>query len=256
MRALVVSDLHLDYAPLPASVVPHPDADVVIAAGDVCEGGARAMRWLRKIYPGSTPIVAVLGNHEFYGSSLPETREAARLAAEEVGVTLLDNSAAEIGGVWFVGGTLWTDYMLYSRRREAMRAAEAGMADHAHIWASQRPRRKFEATDALDEHNQTLAALTGMVGHVRDCVVVTHHLPHQRCVAPEYGDSVLNASFASDLSGLIFTLAPRLWVHGHTHTSRDFEVTHKSGGRTRILCNPRGYGGENPDFDPALLVDI
>jgi hypothetical protein len=27
-------------------------------------------------------------------------------------------------------------------------------------------------------------------------------------------------------------------------------------GRTRVLCNPRGYPGENPNFNPALVVEV
>jgi len=24
----------------------------------------------------------------------------------------------------------------------------------------------------------------------------------------------------------------------------------------RVICNPHGYGSENPDFDPALVVGV
>jgi hypothetical protein len=27
-------------------------------------------------------------------------------------------------------------------------------------------------------------------------------------------------------------------------------------GRTRVLCNPRGYPGENPNFNPSLVVEV
>jgi hypothetical protein len=32
---------------------------------------------------------------------------------------------------------------------------------------------------------------------------------------------------------------PRLWVHGHTHTTCDYEL-----GSTRVACNPYGYPHE------------
>jgi hypothetical protein len=38
-------------------------------------------------------------------------------------------------------------------------------------------------------------------------------------------------------------------VHGHTHSPFDYQV-----GATRIVCNPKGYSGENPNFDPALTI--
>lgn len=44
---------------------------------------------------------------------------------------------------------------------------------------------------------------------------------------------------------------PTLWVHGHTHVGLDYRT-----GQTRVICNPHGYGNENPAFDPALVIDI
>ena len=44
-----------------------------------------------------------------------------------------------------------------------------------------------------------------------------------------------------------------LWIHGHTHASCDYLI-----GKTRVLCNPRGYAPDdlNPCFDPYLIVTI
>jgi hypothetical protein len=85
-------------------------------------------------------------------------------------------------------------------------------------------------------------------------VVVTHHLPSWRSVAPAFLRALSNPSFASDLDALFDPVA--LWVHGHTHNSFDYRA-----GNTRVVANPRGYlmkdgGFENPCFEPALLVDI
>lgn len=27
-------------------------------------------------------------------------------------------------------------------------------------------------------------------------------------------------------------------------------------GKTRIVANPKGYKNENPDFDPALIIEL
>jgi hypothetical protein len=40
-------------------------------------------------------------------------------------------------------------------------------------------------------------------------------------------------------------------MHGHTHDSADYRV-----GETRVVCNPRGYGLENPSYDPALVIEV
>ena len=47
----------------------------------------------------------------------------------------------------------------------------------------------------------------------------------------------------------------RLWIHGHTHDSFDYQVQ-----GTRVLCNPRGYAKEgkveNALFDARLVVEV
>lgn len=42
-----------------------------------------------------------------------------------------------------------------------------------------------------------------------------------------------------------------LWVHGHSHTAVDYDVA-----GTRVVCNPRGYPGEETGFRPDLIIDV
>jgi len=42
-----------------------------------------------------------------------------------------------------------------------------------------------------------------------------------------------------------------LWVHGHSHTAVDYEVA-----GTRVVCNPRGYPGEETGFNPGLVLTL
>jgi Icc-related predicted phosphoesterase len=46
---------------------------------------------------------------------------------------------------------------------------------------------------------------------------------------------------------------PRLWIHGHTHESFDYEI-----GKTRVVCNPRGYASieENKGFRPDYTLVV
>ena len=69
----------------------------------------------------------------------------------------------------------------------------------------------------------------------------------------------MTPAFASNLDALIEERRPALWVHGHTHTSFDYEFA----GGTRVICNPKGYGNENvlrwaPEkgFQHDLVVEI
>lgn len=107
-RLWIVSDLPpgVDEAGMKEPLVHIPDADIAVVAGDVTDDPALAMGWLAAVIGPQMPVVAVLGNHEFWGGAVPSVRAEARRAAIEARVHLLDDSAATIAGVHFVGGTL------------------------------------------------------------------------------------------------------------------------------------------------------
>lgn len=111
MRIRVLSDLHTEIAPLE---LPHVDADVVVLAGDIGVR-TRGLEWARRAFP-STPVVYVAGNHEYYGAALPHLTDKLRKLADGTNVSFLEHDEAVIGGVRFLGTTLWTDFGLFGRR--------------------------------------------------------------------------------------------------------------------------------------------
>lgn len=85
-------------------------------------------------------------------------------------------------------------------------------------------------------------------------VVVTHMAPSMRSVAPEYAADPVSAAFASNLDDLV--AKANVWIHGHTHSSFNYEVQ-----GCRVVANPLGYlmrngGAENEDFDPNFIVQL
>ena len=84
-------------------------------------------------------------------------------------------------------------------------------------------------------------------------VVITHHLPALKSIAPRYANDPLNPAFASRLEGVIESYRPTLWIHSHTHDPCDYELS-----QTRIVCNPRGYPGEygRAGFKPDFTVMV
>lgn len=252
MRLQILSDIHFDvvgdFEPRLAAGV-----EAVVIAGDVCEGIDRGMRWLRNHLGRDVPIVLVPGNHEYYGRIRSEERRAGIGAARDHGVSLLDDGELVIGGVRFLGSTLWADYALYGaeRRDEMMAIARRRMVDHRRILEASG--RFITPEEQLELHRTSRAWLTQRlaVPHDGPTIVITHHGPHPLSLAERYRDDLLSAAFISDLSPLVERHAPTLWVHGHTHVGLDYQV-----GPTRIVCNPRGYGSENPGFDPALVIDV
>ncbi len=255
MRLQIFSDLHVDVAP-PRPIAVAPDVDAVVVAGDVCQGAEQGFAWLRRIVPMQIPIVMVLGNHEFYRRCWLEEVAHARKQAPLYGVHLLEDSIVILGGVRFIGATLWTDYELFGEHTvaHAMNVANQGLNDHRRIAWSKEPWQRFRPQEALLLHRRSHGFITAALAGPFDggaTVVVTHHAPHPRSTHSRYGSDLLSAAYVSDLTATIETGTPELWVHGHVHESFDYCV-----GATRVLCNPHGYGGENPNFDPALVVEI
>ena len=254
MRLQILSDLHADIN-RGLEVALAPKVDAIVVAGDVCEGTEQAFAWLRRRFPADTPIVFVIGNHELYHSVRNDERRIAAAAARAHGILLLDNSEARMGHCRFIGATLWTSYSLFgaASRHAAMDAAEQDLMDHRLIMEVARPARRFRAADAHLEHVESRKFIGRTLAEPWDgpTVVVTHHAPHPLSVAARYREDRLTPAFVSDLSALIEKHQPTLWVHGHTHVGFDYSV-----GKTRVVCNPHGYGRENPAFDPWLVIDV
>src|SRR3546814_1300972 len=99
VRLHILSDLHLSQQGMPA---PPVHADLSILAGDIARPEA-AMKWAAGL---GRPALYVPGNHEFYGSSIPETRRRLAEHAAELGIHLLDQGQIVLHGVRFLGTTL------------------------------------------------------------------------------------------------------------------------------------------------------
>ena len=104
-----------------------------------------------------------------------------------------------IGGVRFVGATLWTDYLLYGEdeRPRAMRHARFGMNDHNCIGWGDRRASSFRPTHALGLHERSRFFLDRALAQPFNgpTVVVTHHAPSVRSIAKRYRGDPLNPAF-------------------------------------------------------------
>lgn len=254
MKIQIFSDLHLDVAAIkPIKIV--DGVDVVIVAGDTCEGALRAFEHLRRIVPVAIPIVMVMGNHEYYRRFVPDELALAQRQAATFNVHVLENDNTVIDGVRFAGATLWTDYAAFGAANIAgvMNACGNGMNDHRLIGWRKQPWQRFRPQEAALLHHQSLAFLTELLAtpFAGPTVIVTHHAPHWDSVLPRYRSDPVTGAFVSDLSGLIETHQPEVWIHGHVHNSSDYRI-----GATRVLANPHGYGSENAAFNGELVIDI
>jgi hypothetical protein len=250
-----LSDLHLEFG---GFAPPAVAADVTILAGDIHKRDL-GIAWAAEHFPPDRTIY-LLGNHEHYGGEFKEVLGACRRKAGELGLHLLENASVEIAGVRYIGATLWSDFCLDGSgadQARAMALAGSMINDFRLIAWNEKSTRssRFEPGDALAQHNASREFLESELARpfAGKTVVITHFLPSRGSIAPRFAESPLNAYFCSDLRELIERHQPALWVHGHTHDSCDYRI-----GRTRILCNPRGYVGHelNPDFDPQMVAEV
>ena len=262
MRLWILSDLHLelqDEIPLPI-----PDADVCVLAGDITSPLEAAFAWAVDRVSEHMPVVMVPGNHEFYGDSVAGgIYRGLKAYSRDPRVHLLVNDCVVLDGVRFIGSILWTDYALDASRTSAaardsdiawaMRNAEGLLQDHQQIARDDGSWVRWSPADARAAHRtaRTYIETVLEVPHDGPTVVVTHHAPSPLSIAPCFVGSPLNPAFASDLTSTIMRYRPELWIHGHVHHSVGYLV-----GETQVVCNPRGYANENPDFELDLVLEV
>lgn len=246
MRLWVFSDLHRDFGQS-FDYLPPEGTDVIVAAGDIQDDEllVRLSRY--------APTVFVGGNHEFYNRCLPERLAELKSLSSDT-LHILENDQVIIGGVRFLGCTLWTDY---GYNPLAAETARRSMNDHRLIKWSKEPYQRFLPSHATKMHQASRAWLSERFAEPFDgkTVVVTHHAPSERSVAPKYAGQILNHAYFSHMDDMIEAAKPAIWVHGHVHSNFSYKI-----GETRVICNPRGYplrnGTENPEFDPQMVVEV
>ncbi len=248
MKLQILSDIHVEFE---AFAPPAVDADIVILAGDV-HTKDRGLLWAVEKFP-DRPVLYVLGNHEYYGAATPKLLDKLRIEAEGTNVTILENDVVRMGGVTFLGCTLWSDFKLVGDSHIAGYAATRAINDFFKIKVSPEYRR-FRPVDAISLHCRSLAWVQEAVKKCQGekLVIITHHAPSALSVPERYRKDVLSAAFASSLDGFVAESGAELWIHGHMHDPEDYVI-----GGTRVICNPKGYPHEpNPAFNPGLVIEL
>ncbi len=265
MKLRLLSDLHEEFAAriggsLVFDAVP---ADVTILAGDIGNGVGAVEVALRPCFANTT-VILVPGNHEYYQGVMPEVIAAMRKRLQQANqqgqhhVHLLDNQTLQIGNVFFIGTTLWTDYALHGNLEEAQSQAKRWITDYRLIETA--PGIKLTPAATVQMHWEARKWLEQTVRTKpagAHCVVVSHHAPHPHSIAARFIGNSINPAFVSDLTSLMQGVD--LWVHGHTHDGFDYVVNN-----TRVVANPAGYrektgsgwAFENPTFDSVLQLNI
>ena len=246
------SDLHLEFPANRQWLTNHPirpEGDILVLAGDTHYLGQdfnRLPLW-NHLSKNFRETYVLPGNHEYYGgydvrTSLTETKEVLRK-----NVWLVNNCVVEQPEVRLIFTTLW------SRIERYVADILLGMNDFKRI-------RHQGRLIGIEHYNRLHVAamqfLTSAVHPVPDKkqVVVSHHLPSERCNAPEFRGSALNEAFCVDLTDFIQSSAVDAWVYGHSHRNMPaFDL-----GGTRMLTNQLGYVqlGEHGSFRNNATINF
>ena len=243
MRIQILSDLHFEFdrddGEAFVRTVPVV-GDVLVIGGDLIplRKADRVLRTLGWFCDRFAHVIFVLGNHEYYGTQPARAETLLDACAQGIpNLHVLNPGVVAIDGIRFVGATLWfpgtPDEVAYRGYLNDFRS----IADFV-PWVH-------------DTHTKHLAFLG--TNALPGDVVITHHLPHPRSIAPRHAGSPVNRFYlAEDTAGLVERSSARLWIHGHTHAPCDYAI-----GETRVVCNPRGYPGESSSgFDPGLCISV
>ena len=250
MRLHVLSDLHVEFA---AFEPPQLDVDAVVLAGDIAHG-TNGVELARRWFDGR-PVLFVAGNHEYYRHALPALTDELRATAADSAVHLLENDELLLGGVRFLGCTLWSDFMAAGADELERTMAVCGrLLNDYEVIARSEDGSALRPQDTRALHLTSRRWLTERlaVPHDGPTVVITHHAPLVRVRPSAPVARALVGAFASDLSELMTSERVALWIYGHTHRAADLEVE-----GTRVLSNPRGYPHEPVTaFDAARVVEV
>ena len=282
MKIKLVSDLHLEFSDI--NIKNDEGCDVLILSGDIMvaqdlhdhpemdygmysnvnladlgrrqQTALRFRDFLKRVSFQFPHVIYVAGNHEFYHGKWFQTLETlGNECAKFPNIYFLEKGFKKIDDVKFVGGTLWTD--MNKGDPLTLHAARDMLNDFRLI------RKEFEGYttvkpyDTVIRHKDTVKYIaTVMEGKFDEkFVVVGHHTPSfQSCHEQYKDDFIMNGCYHSSLEEFILDHPQiKLWTHGHTHHAFDYMI-----GDTRVVCNPRGYEGYEPDsgWDPNIVLEI
>lgn len=248
MKLHILADLHIEFEHFKP---PDTDADVVVLAGDI-HLGRKGIEWAIQTFANKS-VLYILGNHEFYGKALPKLSKELIKQAKQKNVIILDNTEIVLGGIRFLGCTLWTDFKLLGNPSVAGFKAQNMMIDYSRIRVSPQYRR-LRPADTISLHSKSKSWLASKFRERFNgtTIVVSHHAPSIKSIPSALRNDLISSAYASDLEGLVSGSNAKLWIHGHIHSFSDYYL-----GKTRVICNPKGYPDEPvQNFDPKMVVEV
>lgn len=282
MKIALASDLHLEFEDIILKNT--EDAEVLILSGDIMiadymhdhpapdpyahDGmkdyghkmmmSVRFREFLKRVSFQFPHVVYIAGNHEFYHGKWKGSLDDLRFQCNQLpNVHFLENDIWKHNDYTFIGCTLWTD--CNNGDPLTLHALTDMMNDFRIIRNDELGYTRLRPAHTVSRHVNSKSYIKNIVEgkHDEKFVVVGHHAPTKLSTHDRYKHQVhqlMNGGYSSDLSEFIMDHPQiKLWTHGHTHDPFDYMV-----GETRVVCNPRGYGGHDPhaEFFELQFLDI
>jgi predicted phosphodiesterase len=239
MKIRLISDIHQEFYE-DTSLYKTQGEDLLVLLGDIHVGTHQVEKTLRKFSEQQETIIYIPGNHEYYRTTIDDFDTSIGLLTRDLGIHLLNPGMVRIGGVTFIGATLWTNFR---RNAVAKLACSRSINDFQAIKGF-----SVDECNLLHEAHSRYIRLAYLAAAEGPKVICTHFLPAVECIAPEYqGPDLINYYFANDYGNYISTLKDTTWLFGHTHTPVDLYI-----GDTRLIANPYGYN-RNPNYKEMIL---
>ena len=271
LKIQYVSDVHGQFKLIKRD----PSADVLVVAGDWCDG----MPNISSLLEWPIPVVYVLGNHESYHNDTDDIIIKLKQKTAGTNIRVLEKDVWIYRGVRFIGCTGWTD--MCNTDPWIITQAAGAMSDYKFIksekWLKDPlhnamfhnafrnlPIHTYQPGNlhpliVSAKHVQARQFLERALAEPFDgaTVVVTHHPPSPRALRhsgkwlpephPDMNFALLHDAFpkagwhrlgtyASRLDDIITMHQPTAWIHGHIHQRMEYFVHN-----TPVLMNAIGH---------------
>lgn len=239
MQIQYVSDIHLEFLKTIPNIV--PKAKILVLAGDIGYPHQQLYTtFLQDVSSKFEKVFLITGNHEYYTQgqqSMEQVDDTIEKIIEEKSLhntSFLNYDYEDYEGYRFVGLPLWSKIQNPSYLINdfvAIQAMTTELYNELHAVG-----REF-IEDMLT--NSTLPI-----------IMITHHMPSYKLIDPIYTTPKMapyNQCFASHCDDLIKDPI-KAWIYGHTHKPSITTINH-----VQLLCNPKGYPGENPTIHNAVI---
>jgi len=236
LKVQFVSDLHLEFASNRKYLSGHPlkkTGDVLVVAGDMyyLDGDFSLIGpFLDSVSENYEKVLIIPGNHEYYGGiDMDSLGDSWKMDLRD-NVSYYYNKVVNISGVDFILSTMWSDIL--PRAASEVRRC---LNDFHRIMRG----GSVLTVDAYNaEYRKCLSFIKDAVAGstARAKIVVTHHLPTLKVVAPQHYGSPINSAFAVALDDFIGDSGISYWIYGHSHYDKFARI-----GDTEIVSNQLGY---------------